>query len=260
MQWTSGSRPKTQKPSSILDRFIEAGGNLVDTANVYGGGDSEELLGRWFAGRPSRCHRPRGPGDAKPASARGLTSTKVGSSRRNLDRALTASLRRLGRDKIDLYQLHGWDPLTPIEETLRFLDDAVRAGKISYIGLSNFTGWQMQLTISTAEALGLQAPVTLQPQYSLVCREIEYEIIPAALHNQIGLLPWSPLASGFLTGKYKQGEQGRQRQPRRVRWPDVRPDHGQVHVQEAELGDARRCARDCQGVGGDSESGCSRVG
>jgi aryl-alcohol dehydrogenase-like predicted oxidoreductase len=113
-------------------------------------------------------------------------------------------LKRLGRDKVDLYQLHGWDPLTPIEETLGFLDDAVRAGKINYVGLSNFTGWQLQFTLSTAKAMGQTVPVTLQPQYSLVSREIEFEIVPAALHNGIGLLPWSPLAGGFLSGKYQK--------------------------------------------------------
>lgn len=134
----------------------------------------------------------------------GPDTNENGSSRRNLDRALTASLRRLGRDQVDLYQLHGWDPLTPIEETLRFLDDAVRAGKINYVGLSNFTGWQMQLTLSTARAMGLTVPVTLQPQYNLVSHEIEFEIVPAALHNDIGLLPWSPLAGGFLSGKYER--------------------------------------------------------
>jgi aryl-alcohol dehydrogenase (NADP+) len=95
--------------------------------------------------------------------------------------------------------------LTPVEETLSFLDDAVKAGKIHYVGLSNFTGWQLQLIISTAKAMGVQVPVTLQPQYSLLSREIEWEIVPAALHNGIGLLPWSPLAGGFLTGKYQRG-------------------------------------------------------
>ncbi len=94
---------------------------------------------------------------------------------------------------------------TPVEETLSFLDAAVTAGKIHYVGLSNFTGWQLQLIISTAKAMGVQVPVTLQPQYSLLCREIEWEIVPAALHNGIGLLPWSPLAGGFLTGKYQRG-------------------------------------------------------
>ncbi|MET0693889.1 MAG: aldo/keto reductase, partial [Propionibacteriaceae bacterium] len=189
---------------ALLDRFVEAGGNLIDTANVYGGGASEDLIGRWFASRPADL-TDRVVLTTKARFGTGPDVNETGTGRRNLDRALTASLRRLGLDSIDLYQMHGWDPLTPVEETLRFLDDAVRAGKIHYIGLSNFTGWQLQLTLSTAAALGLQVPVTLQPQYSLVCREIEYEVIPAALHNQIGLLPWSPLASGFLTGKYERG-------------------------------------------------------
>ena len=188
---------------AILDRFVEAGGNLIDTANVYGGGTSEELLGRWFVGRPADITE-RVVLATKARFGTGPDVNEAGTGRRNLDRALTASLRRLGRDDIDLYQMHGWDPLTPIEETLGFLDDAVHAGKIHYIGLSNFTGWQLQLTLSTATAMGLQIPVTLQQQYSLVCRENEYEVIPAALHNDVGLLPWSPLASGFLTGKYEQ--------------------------------------------------------
>lgn len=186
---------------AVLDRYVEAGGNLVDTANVYGGGLSEEIVGRWFATRPADV-TSRVVLATKARFGTGPDVNDAGSSRRHLDRALSASLRRLGRDNVDLYQLHGWDPLTPIEESLRFLDDAVRAGKITYIGLSNFTGWQLQLAISTAKATGLQVPVTLQPQYSLVSRELEFEIVPAALHNNIGLLPWSPLATGFLTGKY----------------------------------------------------------
>src|ERR1700694_4034371 len=200
-----GTKTDDTEAFAILDRFIGAGGNLIDTANVYGGGESEKLLGRWFADRPADVTE-RVVIATKARFGTGPDFNDVGSSRRHLDRALTASLRRLGRERIDLYQLHGWDPLTPIEETLRFLDDAVHAGKVNYIGLSNFTGWQMQLTLPPAAALGRQVPVTLHPQYSLVCREIEYEVVPAALHNQIGLLPWSPLASGFLKGKYKQGE------------------------------------------------------
>lgn len=200
-----GSETDEKEAFAILDKFVEAKGNLVDTSNVYGAGASEELLGRWFASR-SEDVTSRVVLATKGRFGTGLDANENGSSRRNLDRALSASLRRLGREKVDLYQLHGWDPLTPIEETLRFLDDAVRAGKINYIGLSNFTGWQMQLAISTAKALGLNVPVTLQPQYSLVSREIEFEILPAALHNNIGILPWSPLAGGFLSGKYTKGE------------------------------------------------------
>jgi aryl-alcohol dehydrogenase-like predicted oxidoreductase len=188
---------------AILDRFVESEGNLVDTANVYGGGASEELLGRWFADRPADL-TDRVVLATKARFGTGPDVNENGSSRRNLHRALDASLRRLGRDTVDLYQLHGWDALTPIEVTISFLNDAVHAGKINHIGLSNFTAWQLQLTVSTAKAHGYELPVTLQPQYSLVSREIEYEIIPAAQHNGLGLLPWSPLASGFLSGKYHQ--------------------------------------------------------
>lgn len=184
---------------------MEADGNLVDTANVYGAGVSEEVIGRWFANRPADI-TDRVVLATKARFGTGPDVNDVGSSRRNLDRALSASLRRLGLDNVDLYQLHGWDPLTAIEVTLGFLDDAVHAGKITQIGLSNFTGWQLQLAVSTARAMHLNVPVTLQPQYSLVSREIEFEIIPAALHNNLGLLPWSPLASGFLSGKVIKGQ------------------------------------------------------
>jgi aryl-alcohol dehydrogenase-like predicted oxidoreductase len=202
---TMGFGTETDEPEafSILDRFVEADGNLVDTSNVYGAGASEELLGRWFASRPTEV-TGRVVLATKGRFGTGPDTNENGLSRRNLDRALTASLTRLGRENVDLYQLHGWDALTPIEVTLRFLDDAVRAGKITHIGLSNFTAWQMQLTIDTAKGLGLNVPVTLQPQYSLVSREIEFETVPAALYNNIGLLPWSPLAGGFLSGKYSK--------------------------------------------------------
>jgi aryl-alcohol dehydrogenase-like predicted oxidoreductase len=200
-----GTETEESEAFAILDGFVEADGNLLDTSNVYGAGASEELLGRWFASRPDDV-TDRVVLATKARFGTGPDANENGSSRRNLDRALTASLKRLGREQIDLYQLHGWDPLTPIEETLRFLDDAVRVGKVNYIGLSNFTGWQMQLALSTAKAMGLQVPVTLQPQYSLVSREIEFEIVPAALHNNVALLPWSPLAGGFLSGKYLKDE------------------------------------------------------
>ena len=129
-----------------------------------------------------------------------------GLSRRHLSAALDASLRRLGVEAIDLYQLHGWDPLTPVEETLRFLDDAAQAGKIGYAGLSNFLGYQIQKYVDLADAHGLIRPVTVQPQYNLLARAIEWEVGPACQAEGLGLLPWSPLASGWLTGKYRQGE------------------------------------------------------
>ncbi len=187
-----------------LDRFTEAGGTLVDSADVYADGRSEEIIGRWLAARPGRRERVvlatkgRFPVDETP-NGHGL-------SRQHLALALDASLRRLNVETIDLYQVHGWDPLTRVEETLRFLDDAVRAGKINYVGLSNFTGWQVQKAVDTADARWLSVPVSLQPQYSLLARAIEWEIVPACQDAGLGLLAWSPLASGWLTGKYRRGE------------------------------------------------------
>lgn len=199
-----GDETPEQDAFTILDAFIEAGGRLVDTSDVYGGGSAEQVIGRWAAARP-RDMVDRVVLATKGRFGTGSDVNDVGLSRRHLSRALDASLQRLGVEMVDLYQLHGWDPLTPVEETLRFLDDAVRAGKIHYVGLSNFTGWQTQLMLSTASRMGLQLPVSLQLQYSLLSRESEWEMIPAALHNQISVLPWSPLAGGFLAGKYSRG-------------------------------------------------------
>jgi aryl-alcohol dehydrogenase-like predicted oxidoreductase len=188
-----------------LDAFVEAGGTLVDTADVYAGGKSEEILGRWFADRPADVN------DRIVLATKGRFPTSeepngVGLSRSHLTRALDASLRRLGRDYVDLYQVHAWDPYTPIVETLDTLDSFVRAGKIRYYGLSNFTGWQVQKAVATADARLLARPVTLQPQYNLLVREIEWEIVPSCLDAGLGLLPWSPLGGGWLTGKYKRDE------------------------------------------------------
>lgn len=199
-----GKETSEEEAFAVIDGYVEAGGNFIDTANVYVGGRSEEVIGRWFASRPREIT------NHIVLATKGRFSTDqdvnaAGLSRRGLSRSLDESLRRLGRETVDLYQLHAWDPLTPVEETLSFLDSAVRAGKIHYIGLSNFTGWQLQLMVSTARQMGVSVPVTLQQQYSLLSRESEWEVIPAAIHNGIGLLPWSPLAGGFLTGKYERG-------------------------------------------------------
>jgi aryl-alcohol dehydrogenase (NADP+) len=137
----------------------------------------------------------------------GQAPNDVGTSRRHLVRALDDSLRRLGVEQIDLYQMHAWDPITPLEETLRFLHDSVSNGKIAYYGFSNFLGWQLTKAVHLANAHGWSAPVTLQPQYNLLVREIEWEIVPASLDAKIGLLPWSPLGGGWLSGKYKRDEQ-----------------------------------------------------
>jgi aryl-alcohol dehydrogenase (NADP+) len=134
----------------------------------------------------------------------GPGANDYGASRRHLRDALDSSLARLGVDHVDLYQIHAFDALTPLEETLRFLDDAVSAGKIGAYGFSNFTGWQLTKAAWIAKVHGWAPPVTLQPQYSLLVRGIEHEIVPAALDQAIGLLPWSPLAGGWLSGKYQR--------------------------------------------------------
>jgi len=184
-----------------LTAFVEAGGTLIDIADVYAGGASEQIVGRWLADQGDDV-RSQVVLATKGRFPTGTGPNDVGLSRRHLADALEASLRRLQVDRIDLYQVHGWDPLTPIEETLRFLDDAARSGKIHYAGLSNFTGWQVVKAVDVADHRGLTRPVTLQPQYNLLAREIEWEVVPACLSEGLGLLPWSPLGGGWLTGKY----------------------------------------------------------
>src|ERR1700735_716852 len=202
---TFGAETDETGAHAQLDRFIEAGGTMVDTADVYSDGRSEEIIGRWFASRPAEVTEPvvlatKGPMpvDDSPNGA--------GLSARHLTRALDASLRRLGLDAVDLYQVHAFDPLTPMEETLRTLDQFVRAGKIRYYGLSNFTGWQLTKAVHLARALDVAGPVTPQPQYSLLVREIEWERCPAAIDAGLGLLPWSPLGDGYLSGKYRRDQ------------------------------------------------------
>ena len=185
-----------------LDRFADAGGNLVDTADVYSAGVSEEIIGRWLAARPGARERvvlatkgrfPIGPG-----------LNDQGLSRGHLTRALEASLRRLRTDHVDLYQAHAWDPLTPIEETLAFFDDAVRAGKVRHVGMSNVVGWQLQKATLLARFAGQPPIVSLQPQYNLLTRDIEFELVDVCRSEGIAILPWSPLGGGWLTGKYRR--------------------------------------------------------
>lgn len=202
---TFGAETDEAGAHAQLDRFVEAGGNLIDTADVYSAGASEQIIGRWLASRPADISdsvvlatKGRFPMGSDP-NAQGLSA-------RHLTRALDDSLRRLGVDAVDLYQVHSWDPLTPLTETLRSLDGFIRAGKIRYYGLSNFTGWQLAKAVYTARAHGWAEPVTLQPQYSLIVREIEWEIVPAALDAGLGLLPWGPLGGGWLSGKYRRDQ------------------------------------------------------
>jgi aryl-alcohol dehydrogenase-like predicted oxidoreductase len=200
---TFGSETDEDGSRAQLEAFVAAGGNLIDTADVYSGGVSEEIVGRWLATSSPEVR------DAVVIATKGRfrmgpDANDLGLSRRHLQRAVDGSLRRLGVDCIDLYQVHAWDPMTPLDETLRALDDMVRVGKIRYVGLSNFTGWQIQKAVGLARMHGLAAPITLQPQYNLLVREIEWEIVPACLDAGLGLLPWSPLGGGWLTGKYQR--------------------------------------------------------
>jgi aryl-alcohol dehydrogenase-like predicted oxidoreductase len=198
---TFGDETDESTSHAQLDAFVEAGGSLIDTADVYSRGLSEEIIGRWLGRQPAGI-RGQVLLATKGRFPMGDGPNDAGLSRRHLRDALDASLRRLGVESVDLYQVHAFDPHTPLEETLRFLDDAVTAGKISYVGLSNFTGWQVQKVVDLAEFRSLARPVTLQPQYNLLVREIEWEIVPACESTELGLLPWSPLGGGWLTGKY----------------------------------------------------------
>ena len=188
--------------SKQVDLCLEAGVNLIDTADVYSGGRSEEIVGAAIAGRRDevllatkvRFRMGEGPNDA-------------GLSRHHIITACEASLRRLGTDHIDLYQVHEWDGLTPLEETLAALDLLVGSGKVRYVGASNFAAWQLMKALGVAEREGLPRFVSQQIYYSLQGREAEYELVPLSVDQGLGILVWSPLAGGLLSGKYRRGQQ-----------------------------------------------------
>ncbi|MEP7366053.1 MAG: aldo/keto reductase [Acidobacteriota bacterium] len=192
---------QVEEAARLLDICMEAGVNIVDTADVYSSGLAEEILGKALVGRREQM----------------LISTKatfrmepgpngLGSSRHHLTRACEASLRRLGTDYVDVYQMHSFDALTPVEETLRALEDLVRAGKVRYIGCSNFSGWHLMKSLAAADRYGLPRHVVHQAYYSLVGREYEWELMPLALEQGVGTFVWSPLAAGHLTGKIRRGQ------------------------------------------------------
>ena len=189
-----------EESARIIDRFLEAGGTHIDTADVYAGGRSEEIVGRALRGR-----RDRVVVATKVRHATGGGPNDAGLSRRHLRMGVEASLRRLDTEWIDLLYLHAWDPLTPIEETMEALDDLVRAGKVHYAGVSNFSAWQAMKAIGVADAAGLARPVAGQYQYSLAVRDIEWEFAGLSAHEGLGIVPWGPLAGGFLSGQYRRG-------------------------------------------------------
>jgi len=203
-EWGWGSPKDTSR--EILNRYLEAGGNFIDTADGYTNGRSEELLGEFLkeSGQRDRVVLATKytfnsfPGDPNAG----------GNSRKNLRRAIEGSLKRLQTDYIDLYWLHAWDGLTPVEEVMSSLDDVVRAGMVRYIGLSDTPAWYLARAQTLAEWRGYEKICALQLEYSLVERNIEREHIQAAMHLGMGVCPWSPLASGFLTGKYQKDGNG----------------------------------------------------
>jgi aryl-alcohol dehydrogenase-like predicted oxidoreductase len=199
---TFGRELDEEGSREIIARFLDAGGNFIDTADVYETGLSEEITGRAITDvrddvvLATKVRFPMGDGP-----------NDVGLSRKHILAGCEASLRRLGTDHIDLYQVHMWDAATPLEETLSALTDLVRQGKVRYIGVSNFTGWQLMKALCVSELKGFERFVSLQPQYSLVERNIEREVLPVCREEGLGVIPWGPLGGGFLSGKYRRGEE-----------------------------------------------------
>lgn len=197
---TFGREADEKSSRAMVDRFLDAGGNFIDTANVYSDGVSEEITGRALEGKrdqvvlATKVRFQSGPGP-----------NDVGLSRRHIRRAVEQSLRRLGTDWIDLYQVHCWDNRAPLDETLSTLDDLVHEGKVCYLGASNYTAWQLAKALGIAEGKGMQRFASLQPEYSLITRDIERELLPLCRAEDLAVLPWSPLAGGILTGKYAKG-------------------------------------------------------
>jgi aryl-alcohol dehydrogenase-like predicted oxidoreductase len=186
----------------IINAYLDAGHNFIDTANVYSGTKSETIVGKAVKGRrdgvviATKAASPLGPGPYEG-----------GTSRKHVMRACEDSLRRLNTDYIDLYQMHRYDEDTPIEETLSTLNDLVREGKVRYIGVSNWPASQIAEAATITHVKGWEPLISLQPQYSILARDIEVEIVPVCQKFGLGIIPWSPLAGGMLTGKYKKGEE-----------------------------------------------------
>ncbi len=199
--WTGVGQVQQKEADELISIAIDGGINFFDTADVYSEGWSEEILGKALTSRRNNV--------VLATKVRGRTGpgpNDVGLSRKHIIDSCNGSLKRLGTDYIDLYQVHSFDPRTPLEETLRALDDLVRDGKVRYIGASNFTGWQLMKALAISEKQNLERFATLQALYSLIARDLENELVPLSLDQNLGILPWSPLGGGFLTGKYRRGK------------------------------------------------------
>jgi aryl-alcohol dehydrogenase-like predicted oxidoreductase len=198
---TFGNQTSEQDAIGMVHRFLDRGGNFIDTANVYVQGVAEEIVGKAIRGR-----RPEVVLATKVGMKTGGGVNACGLSRKHIMEAVESSLRRLNTDYIDLYQVHVWDHLTPIEETLRALDDLVSSGKVRYIGCCNFLSWQLMKALCYSDFRHFVKFVSLQPQYSLISRELDRETLPLCLAENVAVIPWAPLGGGFLTGKYEQGQ------------------------------------------------------
>ncbi|MBD2869826.1 aldo/keto reductase [Paenibacillus arenilitoris] len=196
---TFGGSTGEEESIEMIDRFIDLGGNFLDTANVYVSGRSEEIVGKAIKNKRS---------DVVLATKVRMTTSDnvngVGLSRKHIMDGVEASLRRLQTDYIDLYQVHVWDHATPIEETLRTLDDLVSSGKVRYIGCSNFFAWQLMKSLACSDANRYVRFASIQPQYSLVSRQMDREMLSLCLEEKVGVIPWAPLGGGFLTGRYSR--------------------------------------------------------
>jgi len=198
---TFGRETTEEDSVKILERFVDVGGNFIDTADVYTDGTSEEILGRWLQGK----NRDDWVIATKVRFSTGPGTNDIGLSRKHILSGIENSLRRLGTDYVDLYQIHMWDADTPIGETLETLNSLVRAGKVRYLGASNVAGYQLQRAIDLSRVRGWEPFTCLQPLYNLLDRSIEWEILPVCRDEGVGVIPWSPLRGGWLSGKYRRG-------------------------------------------------------
>eukprot|EP01100_Stratorugosa_tubuloviscum_P015867 TRINITY_DN959_c0_g1_i2.p1 TRINITY_DN959_c0_g1~~TRINITY_DN959_c0_g1_i2.p1 ORF type:complete len:370 (-),score=179.03 TRINITY_DN959_c0_g1_i2:115-1224(-) len=212
--WKIPTAESDEVSFQIMNKFVEAGGNFIDTANVYGNGNSEETVGKWLTTKKrddvviaTKVRLPMGTGP-----------NSCGLSRKHIMSQVDESLKRLQTNYIDLYQVHAWDSGTPLKETLSTLSDLVRSGKVRYIGASNYTAGQLQRAVDIGKYCGLEMYCSLQAQYSLLCRSPEWELFPVCQDEGLAYLPWSPLKGGWLTGKYNR---------------DTKPDQGRVAWSEA---------------------------
>jgi len=196
---TFGREAEEAAAFAMLDRFAELGGNFLDTANTYAQGASEEILGRWVRARGNREDLVVA---TKVRFVVGEGPNDAGLSRKHVLRQVAASLERLGMEYVDLLQVHSWDPGTPLEETLSTLDQLVRDGRVRYLGASNYAGWHLERAAATAACRGWEPFRSLQPQYNLLTRGIELEVLPVCRERGVGVIPWGPLAGGWLTGKH----------------------------------------------------------